>query len=253
MTMMIAPDALRRTALAALEQWPWIADSEDIYHLPRWILLAVGSRETNLRHVVGDGGHGHGPWQLDDRTPGRAAKIARIDSGDTRYAADIAAQMLASLHAHNHGDWLKALNQYNSGQTRTDRTAHGNYGPDVLARLEWLQANLASLAPAAPVSMELDVQLAPTAFTGFLPASCAGVLDRSPLAGWKVTADGGVHQATDDTPWWGSYPGLPEHVRNAPRVFFAIVPRRDRQVGFELCSHDGAYYTFGPGLNGFAS
>jgi hypothetical protein len=31
------------------------------------LLLALGSRETNLRNIVGDGGHGRGWLQIDDR------------------------------------------------------------------------------------------------------------------------------------------------------------------------------------------
>lgn len=38
------------------------------YHLPPEFVLAVGSRETNLRNILGDGGHGHGVMQIDDRS-----------------------------------------------------------------------------------------------------------------------------------------------------------------------------------------
>ena len=32
------------------------------------ILLAVASRETNMRNIIGDGGHGYGLMQIDDRS-----------------------------------------------------------------------------------------------------------------------------------------------------------------------------------------
>ena len=39
-------------------EWPWIAAVERAVKLPPMLLWAVGSRETNLRNVIGDGGHG---------------------------------------------------------------------------------------------------------------------------------------------------------------------------------------------------
>ena len=32
------------------------------------LLLAIGSRESNLRNIVGDGGHGYSLMQIDDRS-----------------------------------------------------------------------------------------------------------------------------------------------------------------------------------------
>jgi hypothetical protein len=36
-------------------------------HVSRRLALAIGSRETNLQNIVGDGGHGRGVFQQDDR------------------------------------------------------------------------------------------------------------------------------------------------------------------------------------------
>ena len=36
------------------------------YQLPPEILLAIASRETNMRNIIGDGGHGYGIMQIDD-------------------------------------------------------------------------------------------------------------------------------------------------------------------------------------------
>jgi hypothetical protein len=139
-----------KRASEALDRWPFIPAVEDEHGLPRWMLLAVGLRETGLRHIVGDGGHGHGPWQYDDRTPGRAAAIARIDGGDTQFAAEIAAGMLRSLFVR-YGDWVKALNVYNSGQTTTERTTGHNYGPNVMDALDLLQRSLGPLDHPTPL------------------------------------------------------------------------------------------------------
>jgi hypothetical protein len=52
----------------ASRDWPFI-DALELHHgLPRGLLYAVGSRETNLTDKTGDGGHGHGVFQLDDRS-----------------------------------------------------------------------------------------------------------------------------------------------------------------------------------------
>lgn len=32
------------------------------------ILMAIASRETNMRNIIGDGGHGYGIMQIDDRS-----------------------------------------------------------------------------------------------------------------------------------------------------------------------------------------
>ena len=38
------------------------------YEFPTEILLAVASRETNMRNIIGDSGHGYGLMQIDDRS-----------------------------------------------------------------------------------------------------------------------------------------------------------------------------------------
>ena len=38
------------------------------YDFPVAVLMAVASRETNIRNIIGDGGHGYGIMQIDDRS-----------------------------------------------------------------------------------------------------------------------------------------------------------------------------------------
>jgi hypothetical protein len=38
------------------------------YQFPPALLMAIASRETNMRNIVGDGGHGYGIMQIDDRS-----------------------------------------------------------------------------------------------------------------------------------------------------------------------------------------
>src|SRR6476469_5413996 len=37
------------------------------YQFPPEVLMAIASRETNMRNIIGDGGHGYGLMQIDDR------------------------------------------------------------------------------------------------------------------------------------------------------------------------------------------
>ena len=66
--MEITESALTAQYQRASFAWPFIHQAELACGLPRMLLFAAGSRETNLTSEVGDFGHGHGVWQLDDRS-----------------------------------------------------------------------------------------------------------------------------------------------------------------------------------------
>ena len=119
--------------------WSFIHQTELVHGLPRMLLFAVGSRETNLTNEVGDGGHGHGVWQLDDRshTPPGGSWPA-FDANVASQCATAAA-MLHGLLASTGGNVEKAAAIYNSGQPDEPGTAHGDYGIDVLERMQFLQ------------------------------------------------------------------------------------------------------------------
>lgn len=118
--------------------WPFIALMERDYGFPDGLLFAVGSRETNLTNEIGDGGHGHGVWQLDDRSH----SIPLGFDTDVLNQCGFAAEMLNDGHVRAQGSWLRALNAYNSGQWNTAFTAGGDYGPDVLERQACIQATI---------------------------------------------------------------------------------------------------------------
>jgi Transglycosylase SLT domain len=40
----------------------------ETYGFPPELIMAIASRETNMRNVIGDGGHGYGIMQIDDRS-----------------------------------------------------------------------------------------------------------------------------------------------------------------------------------------
>lgn len=139
--MRISPADLRAEYGRAQRDWPFITDVNNRYQFPPCLLHAVGSRETNLRNVVGDGGHGHGVFQLDDRWH----QIPAGFDQDVAAQTETAAGMLAALYARYH-DWTKALNAYNSGSPDVNQTAGHDYGPDVMAR----QQCLAGATPPDP-------------------------------------------------------------------------------------------------------
>src|SRR4051794_10071220 len=167
--MPIPAATLLAQAKTALQAWPWITDVEHDHGLPQFLLLAVGSRETNLnvgftQGKTGDGGHGHGVWQYDDRFH----KIPPGFDTDARQQADIAAGMLAELIKHFGNNLKAAMAAYNAGVGGVEKqlkngkgpdaaTTGKDYGSDVLARLDVLKNNLAA---AAPVTISLhDVSL----------------------------------------------------------------------------------------------
>lgn len=137
--MNISSNDLRSQFEQVRRDFPFIDEINDRAGFPKCLLHAVASRETNMTNEIGDGGHGHGMFQLDDRWH----QIPDGFDNDVQAQANRAASMLAGLHAA-YGNWLSALNAYNSGSPDTARTAGGDYGPDVLER----QALLAGPASA---------------------------------------------------------------------------------------------------------
>jgi len=105
-----------------------IAAAATRHHLEPRLLAAVAAQETggpgadSGRNIVGDAGHGHGVFQIDDRWHAFARSSAAMDPAKN---ADYAAGMLESnLHRYG-GDVRAALSAYNSGSptaagTRTD-------------------------------------------------------------------------------------------------------------------------------------
>lgn len=140
--MDISPTDLLAELRRARQAWPFIGETGFVWGLPPGMLWAVGSRETNLRNVVGDGGHGHGVFQLDDRSH----VIPPGFDDDVYTQAGTAGRMLCGLHLQYGPDWTRALNAYNSGQPNTAGTAGADYGPDVLGRQQWIEQHLRSNA-----------------------------------------------------------------------------------------------------------
>lgn len=81
------------------------------------LLAAIAAQETggpgtnSGRNVVGDGGHGHGLFQIDDRYHAFARSSAAMDPGAN---ADYAAGMIAD-NLKRYGSVRAALSAYNAG------------------------------------------------------------------------------------------------------------------------------------------
>ena len=147
--------------------------------VPPDYIIAVGSRETNLKNEEGDGGHGIGIIQIDIRFHeiARIAKETGLWSSDPAPLIDYGAKLLAADLEHCRKLWpelspdqhLKiTASAYNAGfggaklgvaHGNSDlHTAGHNYGVDVMKRRgifhPWVSAHLANhpdlLKPTPP-------------------------------------------------------------------------------------------------------
>jgi hypothetical protein len=107
-----------RLAQSGVAYAPEIARAARQNGLDPDLLAAVAAQETggpgsnSGRNEVGDGGHGHGVFQIDDRWHTFAATPAAMDPGKN---AGYAAGMLSGLLKRYGGNVHEALSAYNSG------------------------------------------------------------------------------------------------------------------------------------------
>jgi peptidoglycan hydrolase-like protein with peptidoglycan-binding domain len=143
----------------ARSKWPFIHQTELAHGLPKMLLFAVGSRETNLTNEVGDFGHGHGVWQLDDRSHNPPGGFANFDSNVPLQCATAAAMLHTEL-AITGGNVEEAAAIYNSGQRGEAGTTGGDYGIDVRERMQFLQQLNDGPPPPVPPWFHRDLGLA---------------------------------------------------------------------------------------------
>jgi soluble lytic murein transglycosylase-like protein len=140
---------------------PYVRAAAKKYHVSQAIILAVMDRETGDPHKIGlgghnvrgDGGHGRGLMQIDDRSHG--SWLAGHDGGmDPKSNIDYGTSIIAANLRQFHGNKHEALAAYNSGAGNVQRalrnglspdayTANHNYGADVLRRAKWFTKKLA--------------------------------------------------------------------------------------------------------------
>jgi hypothetical protein len=103
---------------------PEIAAAATSHHLDPRLLAAVAAQETggpgsdSGRNVVGDGGHGRGLFQIDDRWHAFARSPAAMDPAQN---ANYAAGLLES-NINRYGDVRSALSAYNAGSPNATGT-----------------------------------------------------------------------------------------------------------------------------------
>ncbi|HEV3091646.1 MAG TPA: transglycosylase SLT domain-containing protein [Candidatus Cybelea sp.] len=114
-----------RLAASGVAYAPEIAGAAQRHGLDPDLLAAVAAQETggpdaNAGHnIVGDGGHGRGVFQIDDRWHAFASTPAAMDPAKN---ADYAAGMLAGLLKQYGGNVHEALSAYNSGSPTASGT-----------------------------------------------------------------------------------------------------------------------------------
>jgi hypothetical protein len=102
-----------------------IASAARAHRVDPILLAAVAAQETggpgsdSGRNITGDGGHGHGVFQIDDRYHAFARSEAASDPARN---ADYAAGMLRGLLDRYGGDPRQALSAYNSGSPAAQGT-----------------------------------------------------------------------------------------------------------------------------------
>lgn len=149
--MNLTPDQLARQYQVARNRAGELIDSiESEFSIPPRLLYAIASRETNcdpyyLNHA-GDGGHGRGWWQVDDRSHAIPDDWATNIEWQCRRGSEILAACLAS----EGGNVVRAANRYNSGQGETRYTTGRDYGPDVYDRWQFLVENFPPVSSPSP-------------------------------------------------------------------------------------------------------
>lgn len=112
--------------------------AERAFSLPPLVMWAIYSRETNLDPYYfthpGDGGHGRGVGQVDDRSH----IIPSNWASNLTWQVGTSAEIFASCLRASDGDVVRAANRYNSGQEKTEYTTGKDYGPDVYERWQVL-------------------------------------------------------------------------------------------------------------------
>jgi hypothetical protein len=104
--------------ISGLRYGPEIAAAASAQGLDPALLAAVAAQETggpgsnSGRNIVGDGGHGHGLFQIDDRSWEFARSAAAMDPGRN---AGMAATILSGDLRRYGGDVHAALSAYNTG------------------------------------------------------------------------------------------------------------------------------------------
>lgn len=135
---------------------PQIASAAAKYGVDPMLLAAVAAQETGGpgtnggRNIVGDGGHGHGVFQIDDRFHD-FAKTPQVM--DPQANADYAAGMISGLLRRYGGNVHEALSAYNAGDPNATGTITAWKDGSRLGYADSVLRHYAHIAGATPGSL----------------------------------------------------------------------------------------------------
>ena len=133
---------------------PEIAQAAQTYRVDPRLLAAVAAQETggpgsnSGRNIVGDGGHGHGVFQIDDRFHSFAKTTAAMQP---QANANYAAAMISGLLHRYGGDVHKALSAYNAGDPAATGTVTRWQDGTRLGYADSVMRHYAALGGTAPI------------------------------------------------------------------------------------------------------
>lgn len=171
-----APRALAQDGVAFA---PEIVSAARRAGLDPLLLAAVAAQETggpganSGRNIVGDGGHGHGIFQIDDRWHSFARTSAALDP---QANANYAATMISGLLQQYGGDTHKALSAYNAGNPNATGTVTQwqdgrrlGYADSVLRHYAQLGGSDTALSLSAESAIEQQNTNALASFASIMP------------------------------------------------------------------------------------
>ena len=181
------------------------------HHLDPRLLAAVAAQESggpgasSGNNIVGDRGHGHGLFQIDDRSWAFASEPAAMDPGAN---ADFAASILEDNLRRYGGDVRAALSAYNSGSptapgtatTWPDGTTLG-YAESVLRHEAELDAGVPPAGTTSAGDLPFGFAATPQACPTDAATACTALAPwRQLSAAGSQTGDGIYDPSPDDAP-----------------------------------------------------
>ena len=199
------------TSIGTVAFAPQIAAAAQRNGLDPTLLAAVAAQETggpganSGTNVVGDGGHGHGLFQIDDRYHAFASTPAAMDPGQN---ADYAAGMLSGLLQTYGGNVHAALSAYNAGSPTATGTTTNWGGGTTLGYADSVMAHYAQLGGTARDTQIADLpetsanvnQLQSLASASTSSASAASAVSASPAPALPTTQQQTQAQASAAQP-----------------------------------------------------
>ncbi|MDQ2866737.1 MAG: lytic transglycosylase domain-containing protein [Candidatus Eremiobacteraeota bacterium] len=187
--MNIATSLVHRLAVAGVNFAPEIAGAARRHGVDPALLAAVAAQETGGpgtnggANIVGDGGHGHGVFQIDDRWHSFACTPGAMNPERN---ADYAAGMLSGLLHRYGGNVREALSAYNAGSPNATGTTTRWGDGKVLGYADSVLRHYGSIAQPDDVETA-RANIACTAQTVNEPLALMSAMAPPPHVSWRST------------------------------------------------------------------